>query len=838
MILRPSFVCLALSLSLLALSAVLPAQTSDRTVSGLAVTPGPAGESFSVPGAIMTLSPVSDESPEAEHPTAESDQLGVFRFRDVADGCYLISGASEGMSGASELFCLPWEGDSLQITVEMQVDAVVEEIEVTADVIEIDPTETSSRGSLGEATLDNVPKRNRSYDDAMPLIPGVLRGPSGEINMNGARASQGGAQLNGVDVTDPVVRTAQLSLPIDTVSNVQVLSSPYDAQFGGFAGAVSMVETKPSNFNEMKITVQNFTPRARKRGGRIIGIESSTPRATITGPIKKGKLAFLHSTEYQFVRAQQEDANLPVLERDTEREALSIFTQLDAHHTDQNRSTATLLIFPEKLNFFGLNTFVPQQSVPDLRRRGRLFSLRNTQEFSGGAVLQSNLSMQWLESDVRPNSLAPSRIGIERASGGFFNRQSRKAMRPRWTEQYNFRPLERLGSHQLKAGFEVGTENYDGTQIFSPVSWLGLADNPVIEMDFTEPAIVDSRKTDFGVFVQDKWSLSPSFIVDIGARVERDSIASQLNPSYRIGFAYSLGGSSRTVLRGGSGLFYDRISLFVPTFTSLPLRTYRRFSPLGALLSERQFAHRITGPLKNPKSYGWSLQVDREVFSNLFVRLGYQQRRTRRNLLIEREQGVLSPDGGLADYLTLNNTGQDSYREYQATVRYRVGGNNHFTGSYIRSSSVGDLNDIGSLFGPTPLSLIRGNERAPLAFDAPHRFLLWADIDLPKDFRAAPILELRQGFPYSHVDESRNFVGARNRAGRFPMFQTLDIQITKRFTFPVGDKRPVIRAGIRFFNILNQFNPVDIQNNLASPAFGTFYRGVDRKIRAVFEIGN
>jgi len=838
MIVRQSFVCLALSVSLLGLSSGLRAQTTDRTVSGLAVTPGAEGESFSVPGAIMTLSSVSDDTPEAEHPTAETDQLGVFRFRDVADGCYLISGASEGMSGASDLFCLPWEGDPLQISVEMLVEAVVEAIDVTADVIEIDTSETSSKGSLGEATLDNVPKRNRSYDDAMPLIPGVLRGPSGEINMNGARASQGGAQLNGVDVTDPVVRTAQLSLPIDAVSNVQVLSSPYDAQFGGFAGAVSMVETKPSNFNEMKITVQNFTPRARKRGGRIVGIESSTPRATITGPIKKGKLAFLHSTEYQFVRAQQEDANLPFLERDTEREALSIFTQLDAQHTDQNRSTATLLIFPEKLNFFGLNTFTPQQSVPDLRRRGQLFSLRNTQEFNGGAVLQSNLSTQWLESDVRPNSLLPSRIGIERASGGFFNRQSRKALRPRWTEQYNFRPLERFGSHQVKAGFEVGTENYDGTQTFNSVSWLGLGDRPVIEMDFTDPAIVDSRKTDFGAFAQDKWAITPSFIVDMGFRVERDSIASQLNPSYRIGFAYSFGGSSRTVLRGGSGLFYDRISLFVPTFTSLPLRTYRRFTPIGALLSERQFAHRIAGPLKNPKSYGWSLQVDREVFSNLFVRLGYQQRRTRRNLLIEPEQDVLGPSGGLADYLTLSNDGQDSYREYQMTVRYRVGGNNHLTASYIRSSSVGDLNDVGSLFGSTPLSLIQVNERAPLAFDAPNRLLLWADIDLPKDFRAAPILELRQGFPYSHLDEARNFVGARNRAGRFPMFQTLDIQITKKFKFPVGDKRPVIRAGIRFFNILNQFNPVDVQNNLSSPAFGTFYRGVDRKIRAVFEIGN
>jgi hypothetical protein len=32
----------------------------------------------------------------------------------------------------------------------------------------------------------------------------------------------------------------------------------------------------------------------------------------------------------------------------------------------------------------------------------------------------------------------------------------------------------------------------------------------------------------------------------------------------------------------------------------------------------------------------------------------------------------------------------------------------------------------------------------------------------------APVLDIRTGFPYSIIDEDRNFVGPRNQAGRYP----------------------------------------------------------------------
>jgi len=819
------------------LPCALYSQGPAAVIIGQAVIAGPDGQRLGAAGAEMRLESVSIEEvegqPEESEPASvQTDRFGNFRFAGVAPGCYIIVGEAPGLSGQSDIVCLPSEAQPLRIDIEMEVDTVVESVEVTASTIEIDPTQTSSSGSVGVSTMDNAPKVNRSIEDVMPLIPGVLRGEGGQINMNGVRASQSGSQLNNVDITDPVGRTSEIGLPLSVVSAVEVLSTPYDAQYGGFVGAVSTVETRAADLEKFRFDLQNFIPRTRRRDGSIVGIESSTPRLTVNIPLKNGRFGLLHSTEYQFVRTDQEDANLPLLERDVEREALTVFNQFDAQVTDRNHAAATVVVYPEKLNFFGLNAFTPQQSTPDLRRRGVLVALKDSHEFESGGLLLSNLSYQELDGDVKPLSYDPSVIGLERASGAFFSRQARNTIRRKLSEHYHFAPV---GKHQLKTGVEFGVESYSGDQTYNSVTWLGIDDRPVSELRFTPPTTVRASKNDFSMFLQDKWSASASLTFDLGARLERDSIAGDWNPSYRAGFAYAFGGETQTVLRGGTGLFIDRVSLLVPTFESLPQRIATRFGP-GGEDSTVRFIPRIDGGIRNARTFGWSLQLDRELVNNLFFRAGYQQRRTTRNFLVNPilPSGPIETDGAL----TLSNSGRDYYREYEVTVRYRLTGTGHLTTSYVHSSAVGDLNDLSSVYGPPPVALIRPNERAPLPFDVPNRLVTWAEVGLPWGLVAIPVWELRSGFPYSNVNEDRDFVGARNRAGRFPIFNTIDLQVTKKVALKYRGRTRRFRVGLRLFNLLNTFNPQDLQANLASPNYGTYYRGVKRKIRAVIEFGN
>ena len=55
--------------------------------------------------------------------------------------------------------------------------------------------------------------------------------------------------MNSANVTDPATGSPAISLPIDVVSSVKVISNPYDPEYGKLTGAVSNVETKTGNFD-------------------------------------------------------------------------------------------------------------------------------------------------------------------------------------------------------------------------------------------------------------------------------------------------------------------------------------------------------------------------------------------------------------------------------------------------------------------------------------------------------------------------------------------------------------------------------------------------------------
>jgi hypothetical protein len=127
-----------------------------------------------------------------------------------------------------------------------------------------------------------MPNIDEHFESLLPLVPGVVRGPNGLINMKGARSSQNGSLVNSADVTDPATGATAINIPIDVVSSVQVLSIPFDPEHGKFTGAVSNVETRPGDFDKFRMSAQNLLPRLRRLDGSVMGIAAFTPRMTIT----------------------------------------------------------------------------------------------------------------------------------------------------------------------------------------------------------------------------------------------------------------------------------------------------------------------------------------------------------------------------------------------------------------------------------------------------------------------------------------------------------------------------------------------------------------------------
>ena len=329
------------------------------------------------------------------------------------------------------------------------------------------------------------------------------------------------------------------------------------------------------------------------------------------------------------------------------------------------------------------------------------------------------------------------------------------------------------------------------------------------------------------VFVQDNWQIVPRLTLDLGVRLDHDSLSSEaVNVAPRIGFVFAPTKDGRTAIRGGIGLFYDKIPFNVAVFTKYPAQTITNYASDGVTVinGPTTYTHVLATPgLRVPYSLGWSLQADRELKRGLLVRVG-----------LRGPQGVsrvLCESGAVARWRRAVAVAQ----QRQPDLR-RVPGDGALAGQRthvdLRQLRVlaarGDLNDYNQFFGNFPYPLIRENQYGPLASDAPNRGLFWGVIGLPYKFDFVPILDVHTGFPFSRLDQDWGYLGKENQAGRFPAFVGLDAKLQYPVDFTFHGHRIQFRAGLTVYNVLNHSNPRDVQQYFASPLYGTFYNSVPR----------
>jgi hypothetical protein len=787
--------------------------SATGTIQGVVFTADAGGERSVLPAAKISLD-------GATHVETESNNEGKFVFSTIPAGSYTITAQAPGMAARHGV--LVTRGVASQVELEMKLQAVAESTTVTASAEPADTKKPSGTDTVGDSAVRNMPNIDEQFQSLLPLIPGVVRGPNGLINMKGARTSQNGSLVNSADVTDPATGTTAINIPIDVVSSIHVLSTPYDPEYGKFTGAVANVETRSGDFNKFRLSGQNFIPRLRRIDGSVMGIAAFTPRITFSGPMVKDRVAFTQSFEYRYERDPVD--SLPPLQSYNRSENFNSYTQFDVNISRKQTASASFAIFPQRLDYYGLNTFTPQPSTPDLNERGYQAYLQHRYVTDSGDLLTSQVSVRRFNADLVPNSSAPYELLVETTEGGFFNRQNRDTTRTEWEEIVRSHPRHFWGSHAFDAGVDFAHSSYDGRQQFLPLQIVGVAGYPLEQIQFgpTSTFSVDQNETAW--FVGDKWTVSNRLTFDLGLRFDRDSVTDSVHTAPRAGFILALTKDGKTVLKGGAGLFYDRVPLNIPAFPDLPSRTVSTLDALGAVLSSTEYPNVITHGLQNPRSEVWNLEVDRQVTSDLLIRLAYQQRNTVREFFLDPIAD--GPRGNLS----LSDRGSDFYQEFQITGRYRIR-RSTLNASYVRSRADGDLNDFNQFFGNDPQAVIQPNQRGRLNFDAPNRILAWGEIAAPWKLTLAPVVDVHTGFPYSTMNQYREFVGPRNEL-RFPRFVSTDLQVLREIRLPIKEKH--VRVGFGVFNVFNHANYRDVQNDLDSYRFGEFFNGISRTFHGKF----
>jgi len=777
--------------------------------------------------------------------SAVTNHEGVATFAEVPAGEYVLRIESKGFETFTKDRVVIKGSEVAEVKVVLAVAAVSAHVtirspdEVTTGV---QAGATTAAGDLQRGTLQRLPLATARVDEALPLIPGVVRSTTGEISIKGASEQQSLLLINGLNASDPASGNFRLNLPTDSVETVQVFLHPYTAEYGQFTGGVTRIETRRGG-DKWHFELNDFFPDFRFKNGKVVGIAEDLPRLNFNGPLIKNRLYLSQSLSYAIAKNPVRGLSFPVNE--TKTEAQNNFSQFDLILNSRHTQTYTVGYFPERNQFIGLDFFRPQPVTPNYKQKDFVFSVRDHYALDGG-LLETAVSFKRFNANVWGQGSSEHTFTPTIEEGNYFATQDRRSRRLEFFAVYQFPNEEFLfGSHDIKLGFDLNSVSNQMNFSARPVNIVRGNSSLAERIAFDPAPQIQVNNREYVEFAQDRWMVRSNLSFDLGLRYENEQIAHEKNLAPRAGFAWSPFKDDRTVIRGGVGLFYDKVPLNIRSFAQYPARTVTRYGLDGvSIIEQRHFTNVLVGtaPIESldfnqsrveagfvPENLTWNLQLDKIVNSRLTLRANLINSRTENIYIVNPELDFRGQSA-----IVLRSAGNARYRALELTARVQLPEKNMVYLSYVRSRSRADLNDFNSYFGDFGAPVIRQNQYSNSPFDVPNRLLGWGTISFPRRITIAPIFEVRSGFPYSVRDAEQNFVGTRNSSQtRFPRFLALDVEFAKEFQVT---KKYAIRLSMSGFNLTNHFNPRDVRANVADPHFGEFFNSYRRYFSGGFDI--
>jgi hypothetical protein len=781
---------------------------------------------------------------------AVTNEKGEAEFPLPAPGDYEITAAKEEFETLTQSDLTIVAGTALEVRFVMVPKIKIgEKIDVTASAASSTPLEQGSSPStdLQRQQVKDSAVRVANVADALPLVPGVIRTDQGYLKISGTSENRSAMLVNSADVTDPATGQFGMTVPVDVVNTISVFKTPYLAQYGRFTAGVVSVETRRGG-DKWNFEFNDPFPEMRLLSGHLRGLRQFTPRLTFNGPLVANKLWFSQGAEYRIDKRRVMALSFP--DNETVTESVNSFTQVDYVPNGAHSIMGALHVSPRQAKFLNLDFFNQRPVTPNYRARDYTGAFIDRWTL-GQNLLESAVSIKKAGIDVWAQGEQEMTIAPAGNSGNYFNSQDRHSSRYELIETLSLKPINSAGSHNLKFGANLMRSAIDGLYQARPVNIVNTQGELLRRIEFTDGSEYRRADLEFAAFAQDHWVITPKLALDLGARAERQGVTETFRIAPRAGLAWTPFGNQRTVLRGGYGLFYDRVPLNIYSFEKIPEQVMTTYGPGGVVIDgPRRFANVIDRVAPNampfvvrddvngnfaPYSGTWTAEVEHRVSNNLRVRANYQA---------SNSYGLMTVTPRVfngQDALVLGGGGQSRYRQFEVVSKLTWSENQYLVFSYVRSRIRGNLNELNNYLGNFPFPLVRPDQYVNLPADLPNRFLAWGTVKLPWKARVSPLFEWRTGLPYAVFDEGQNYVGQPfSDRTRYPIFFSLDARFMREFQinqtvknlFKRDLKNPTsVRVSVSFNNLTNHFNPTSVHANVADPQFGLFFGQNKRRFR-------
>jgi hypothetical protein len=643
---------------------------------------------------------------------------------------------------------------------------------------------------------------------------------------------------------------------METVEGYEMQTGNFKAEFGRASGSVSNLVTKRGT-NELHGSLYTFWQNGAMNARNATLLErppyiSYTPGFTLGGPIRRNRTFFFLGGEITGRDVGSASSVIQTLTNDQKANAVpwvrpianlfpepnlgtnlnsasvpgprtmrSWIAKFDHVLTDNHRLGLKYNYSKQQGNTFGR---VPALNFSSANGN-QMYVVNLDSSFGPRALNQVKASYVHYDNAVRPGNVLLGDPNVNGILGGVTITGLQNLWSvfrwPRETTTHNYNISDDFtfstGRHILKAGGihrrlqsnTVNDQNFNGWMIFTSVNDF-LNGNPVNYQRAFGVTRTDQRGNEFGFYFQDDWRFSPNLTLNLGVRYEtyapyREKFqriptphSSDLNNIMpRLGFAYNVKGQSKTVVRGGFGMFYNALFLdiigqtrfnppLVSTFSNAfpfrpGLRNVNRPDFLGnAVLSSN--VTRIDPNLVNPYGLNWNLTVERQMFhpsSLLSVAYvgskGNSLARNRRPNGGDNLAQNLRPDRSVGIVNYFDSSSNSNYHSFQASYRAILARRVTMRASYTFSKAIDDVSDATGIFPVDERNLRLDRGRSD--FDQPHLLTASAIYTLPFFAKSALLggwqvsgtMIRRTALPFSILSNTNNFNGSLiNRVNDIP----------------------------------------------------------------------
>ena len=854
---------------------------------------------------------------------ATTAQDGRFRFPYLPIGGYELRVQRAGFAEAVRSIALSI-GSAFELPVTLSVQSTETNITVAGEATLLEAARTQIAGTVLQSEVRDMPLNGRNFLDLALLVPGVSPTNTGSnqlfaetsavpgqgISVASQRNFSNSFIVDGLSANDDAAGLSGIFYGLDTVNEFQVVTSGGQAELGRALGGYINVVTK-SGANTLQGDLYGYFRNHRLNAANPLS-NSKLPMtqaqygASLGGPVVQGRTFYFANYEHRQLNqsglvtipadsVQAVNARLAAVGYPGAMVSTGIYPnpvhstnflgKVDHRLSDRDQASLRYSLYDvHSKNSRGAGGSSAPSASAGLDDTDHTIAGSNVLTLSPRTVNETRGQFTYSDLQALPTDPIGPAVSISGvASFGTLSGSPTGRLNKLYEVVNNL--SHQFRSHALRAGVDF---LYNDSKITFPrsnrgsYSFTNLASfltgtytNSGFSQTFGNPVIYQTN-ANVGFYVQDEWKVNSRFTVNAGLRYDLQFLegieTDTNNVSPRAGFAWTPFRSRRTVVRGGFGLYYDRVPLRAVANAILSANNTTDLSQLrqiGVSLSPTQSGAPVfpnilpsvvptvtlvnfstmDRHIQNGYSSQGSFEVEQQLGNRSTLSAGYQHLRGL-HLILSVNQNVPTcvaqgsnngcrPNPSYANNSQYSSLGDSHYDALHVSFVQRPTRWGNYRISYSWSKS---LNNVGEAFFSSPIDprniwLDYGRSDD----DQRHRLTFNGSIEtstsaahstwerLSHGFRLGTMLQYYSALPYNITTGAQTIQGTTARptvngvfinrnAGIGNDFFSVNVRLSRRFRLA---EHWSLEGIAEAFNTLNHRNNLTRVGNFGTGAYPT-----------------